>query len=82
MFPETSGRTLEELAFSECLRYLLLRRCINSFSVFEGKEVQKRQAKETEQELIHGHISPPMQLKPRNGSEVKEHVETGENKQQ
>ncbi|KAG8848593.1 hypothetical protein FRB91_010690 [Serendipita sp. 411] len=45
MFPETSGRTLEELAF-----------------IFEGKEVKKRQAKETEQELANGHIGAPMAL--------------------
>ncbi|KIM24859.1 hypothetical protein M408DRAFT_26654 [Serendipita vermifera MAFF 305830] len=50
MFPETSGRTLEELAF-----------------IFEGNEVKKRQAKETEQELFHGHLAPPMQLQERSG---------------
>ncbi|CCA71201.1 related to hexose transporter protein [Serendipita indica DSM 11827] len=45
MFPETSGRTLEELAF-----------------IFEGEEVRKRQAKETEQELHQGPIGQPMKV--------------------
>ena len=41
------------------------------FPVFEGKEIQKRQAKETEQELINGHIAPPMQLEHRATGDVK-----------
>jgi hypothetical protein len=66
MFPETSGRTLEELAFSMCtLRQLYSSIHLTLFPiVFEGKEIKKRQAKETEQELDHGHIGAPMKLNP------------------
>jgi hypothetical protein len=67
MFPETSGRTLEELAFS----MYILRQFYSSIHltpsnpiVFEGKDIKKRQAKETEQELDQGHIGAPMKLNP------------------
>lgn len=71
MFPETSGRTLEELAFSK-LRFIRMKVTythifFSLYPVFEGKDVQKRQAKETEQELINGHIAPPMELHHRSG---------------
>jgi hypothetical protein len=69
MFPETSGRTLEELAFSTYPNVLKFKSSLlTSFfylllqTVFEGNEVRKRQAKETEQEVIAGHMGPPMAL--------------------
>lgn len=63
MFPETSGRTLEELAF-----------------IFEGKEVRKRQVKETEQELHHEHIGAPAYPVPNTSGDEKGKTEHAERK--
>ncbi|CAG8753589.1 16799_t:CDS:2, partial [Acaulospora colombiana] len=69
---ETSGRTLEELAFSaySSLRGHTYLTFLNS-TVFEGKEIKKRQVKETEQELDHRHLGAPMKFEPAAGGETK-----------
>lgn len=79
MFPETSGRTLEELAFSKFLDLIDIQSNLVPL-VFEGKEVRKRQVKETEQELHHEHIGAPAYPVPNTSGDEKGKTEHAERK--